>query len=202
MRKIIGVLLLVLSVISLVSCGFSSNDLPKNIIMPSPLSEEQQEVINLFSIPNTRELLVYDFIAEEGYEKISVWVESYKNGILVELPSGLVSHSSTGELQKGRLAVTINQDENTFTYTLSMSNNGFMTSHTGTIEITESGLNRSYGSITDSVDIEDGKEIILYSSLFSRDSSFVAYDKQQYLYDQDFIGNYPFVQLLKVKFTK
>ena len=202
MKKIIYILVTAAMLMSISACNTAKPvAAPKNVIMPSSLTREQQEILDLFAIADFQELMLFDFNTEESYKSIEAWVEVYHDGELVDRPAGVGRHSNIGELHDGRLAITVNQDNTTFQWTLSMVDNGSRSGHTGKSEIDGSGLARAYGSINDPAIIEDGKEIILYSSYFSGEDLLPFYDGIYIQEHPEIISDYPYVQLIKIKFS-
>ena len=77
-------------------------------------------------------------------------------------------------------------------------------SHTGGISTAENeSLARGFGPITELVPIQDGTEIILYTSKFS-DSGRLTFsgDQQIYLEQPELIAGYPYVHFIKARFIK
>ena len=98
MKRVVIVFTVILILILLASCYISESAVPKNAIIPSVLTEDQQEILDLFSVSNSQELMLFDFNTDKTYENIEVWVEVYKYGILVERPASISSHSKTDEM--------------------------------------------------------------------------------------------------------
>jgi len=175
-----------------------------NTIRVATLTTEQQEVLDLFSIPNNQELMIFDFNTDESYSRVEVWVEVYESGELVDRPAGLVSIIDSGRTLNGQLAIIINQNDNVYQWTLSMVENGGRASHVGTAgAAVSSGLGRAFGPMNYQASIEDGKEIIIYSSTFQATGiPHHAYDAQTLQERPELFLEYPYAHLIKVIFTK
>jgi len=204
MKKIIIVLLSTFLFVLLASCNSSNPTPPVNTINIASLTAEEQSILNLFSIPNNQELMIFDFNADGSFRSVEIWVEVYKSGELIDRPAGLVTINDSGNTQNGRLAVIINQNENAYQWTLSIVENGGKASHIGTAEIViDSGFGRAFGPINDPVIIEDGKEIIIYSSTFQPSGvPHHAYDGQTLQERPELLLEYPYVHLIKAIFSK
>ena len=202
MKRFICTLLVLSMLMIMAACHSAKPTSPKNAIMPSELSAGQQDIIDLLSIPNNQELLLFDFNTEESYSSFEVWVEVYQDGDIINRFAGLGQQSDTDEKHNGRLAVIISQNENVYQWTLSIIQNGGRASSIGTTEIIGgSALARAYGPMNDSANIEDGKEIIIYSSLFSGANILPAYDCQSLQERPELLKEFPYVYLIKCKFS-
>jgi len=66
----------------------------------------------------------------------------------------------------------------------------------------DSGLSRVFGQMNEPANIEDGKEIIIYSSTFQKTNiALNAYDAKT-LQEHKLLNEYPYVHLVKVVLTK
>lgn len=202
MKKVIYFILVFSVLTILASCASIAPTPPKNAIMSSELTAGQQEIIDLLSVPNNCALMIFDFNTYEAYRSIEIWVEVCQDGEIINRIAGLGQHSDVAEKRNGRLAVIINQNDTTYHWTLSLVENGGRASSIGTTEMTDNSmLARAYGPMDDSASIEDGKEIILYKSIFST-GSINAYDCQTLQEQADLLKEYPYAYLIKCKFTK
>ena len=203
MKKIACTLLIAVMFVFLTSCKSTQPDLPENVIMPSALTAEQQDIVDLLSILNTQEVMIFDYHTVEAYKSLEVWVEVYQNGAIVDRPAGVGTHSDTAEKLSGHLAISINRNDTNYQWLLSVIENGGKLSHIATTEApADSGLARAFGPITEPVEIEDGKEIVLYSSVFSGNDFLVFYDGVSLQERPELINEYPYVYLVKIMFDK
>lgn len=204
MKRLASVLLSIFTLVILASCNSAKQDSSQNSIAPIELTAEQQEIIDLLSIPNKQELMIFDFNTGESYRGFEVWVEVYQNGELIERPVEVNTHSDTAEKRNGQVAIVINQADNTYQWTLSMVENGIKYSHVGTAEIAvDARSGHSFGPMNESASIEDGKEVIIYSSMFAEaNTPLRAYDQQTLQEQPELLKEYPHVYLIKCKFTK
>ena len=172
----------------------------ENEIAFASLTAEQQAVVDLLSAPNL-EMLIFDFNANEAYRGIELWVETYKDGELVDRPAEVNIFSDNEKSWAGQFAIVINRNPY-YQWTLSIVENGARYSHASTKEITvEPAAARASGTIDTPVRIEDGKEIIIYQSLFSM-GSIRAYDCQTLQERPELLDDYLYSHLIKCKFTK
>ena len=203
MKKIFYILLCAAMIAVLLSCNSVQPKSPVNVIMPSSLTAEQQDIIDLLSLPSNQELLLFDFNTVESFSDLEVWVEVYQDGILVDRPAGVGAHSNTAENRSGHLAITVNLIDSNYQWILSVVENNGKSGHIGTTKApTEFGLARAFGSINEAVEIEDGKEIILYSSVFSKNNFLTFYDGTTLQERPELLNEYPYTHLVKVMFTK
>jgi hypothetical protein len=164
------------------------------------LTAEQQVVIDLLSAPNL-EMLIFDFNTNEAYKGVELWVETYKNGELIDRPAEVNIFSDNEKSWAGQFAIVINRNPY-YQWTLSIIENGGRYSHVSTKEITvEPAAARSCGPIDAPVQIVDGEETIIYRSLFSM-GSIRAYDCQTLQERPELLDDYPYSHLIKCKFTK
>jgi len=208
MKKIICVLLALSMFLVMVSCtsGGQGSNRPaaRNAVMPSALTADQQEIIDFISSPGSHEIMLFDFNSEESFNSVELWVETYNNGVIVNHGPGLSIHGDTADTIDGRLAVIIDRagpSSTRWTLTIQLGSGGFSSS-VGTTEIPdEEGQSRAYGAITEPVTIEDGKEIILYSSLVSNRGYMSFFDNQTLLERPELLNDYLYAQLVRVKFS-
>jgi hypothetical protein len=200
MRKIVPALLIISMIVLFTSCNSADSVSTKNIIMPAELTAEQQEIIDLLSIPNNQKPMIFDFNTEEEYRSFEVWVEVYENGKLIDRPAGVGFHADTAKKLNGKVAVVIQQDESNYQWALSVvENDGARYSHVGTAELNLDSTNgNAFGPMNEPAIIEDGKEIIIYSSTFAEaNTPHRAYDEQTLQERPELLEEYPAAFLIK-----
>jgi hypothetical protein len=188
--------------VSLVCLGGCANEPTalKNVISPVNQSQEQKEIVDFLSTTEY-EILLFEYKTEEAYRGIDIWVEVYKDGELVEDPVGIKQSLDEGKPLEGKVAVGISQNPK-YQWTVIVGDNGAKSSQTGESSLdVEDTLARAYGPISDPVAIEDGKEIVLYTSIFSDDSITAYSDQQEYVTNPEQLKGYPYVHIVKCKFT-
>ena len=196
---------LIISIMAILLVGCSSESANRQgKIAPAVLSGDQQDIISLISSDN-QEIILFDFQASE-FSSVELWVEVYEYGVLVDSPSGLGLHSDEATEFDGQMAILINQEQGTqnFGWTLIIRNSGGTSRTVGppSTKIQDGvGLGRAFGPITEPVEIQDGVEIILYASIFSRGSISIFGDKQIYLEQPELLADYPYVHIIKAMFT-
>ena len=202
MRRFITSSLAIFLLLALAACGSSTPTQAENTIGFAKLTAEQQEIMDLLSVPNTSELLIFDYEAKEGLSNMEVWVEIYQNGALVERPATIGTLADKAIARSGRIAIIIQQNPK-YQWTLSVVENGGRSSYIGTADtaINAAVYGRAYGPLEEAGSLEDGKEIILYRSLFSS-GGINAYDCKTLQDNPDLLKEYDYAHIIKCKFTK
>ena len=201
MKRLLSILLAVFIFSILTSCNSTKPASLKNEISPAELTTEQQDIIDLLSIPDNSELMIFNYNTEDTYRRFEVWVEVYQDGEIISQPAGIGLNSDTAEKHSGRLAISISKNDLSYQWTLSLVENGGKSSHIGRTEAPDdAALARAYGSINESVIIEEGKEIILYSSVFSGNDILPFYDGITLQERPELLKDFPVVYLIKCKF--
>jgi len=200
MKKMLLVLLAVPLLIVLVSCGSEDPAPSSNIIGIASLSAEQQEILDLLSVPNSQEVLIFDFSTDDSFRRVEFWVEVYNDGELVDRPAGLTTMLDTTGSQSGLLAVTISRNPH-YRWTLSAVSGSTRSSHVSSAESkVNPSLARAIGSIDEQVVIEDRKEIILHSALFTT-GSINIYDHQTLQERPELLNEYLYAHIIKCMFS-
>ncbi len=171
----------------------------KNKIQPKTLTQDQEEIVDLLS-DNQQEILLFEYKTEEAYKSLEFWVEVYSGGTLVGRPSGVSLQDSEAKPLVGQLAVKICHDAGTG-YTFTVSQDGARSSHTGiAAPADEEPFARGYGPVDTPVEIEAGKEFILYTSIYSNGNISSYSDMQRYVEEPELLRDYPYVHLIKCRF--
>jgi hypothetical protein len=98
------------------------------------------------------------------------------------------------------VAVVISHDPGLH-WSFTLIHDGTQTTHTSeSIEIDEMLLALGYGPIDSPVAIEPGKEIVLYTALYSDGSIRAMGDLQAYIEQPELLADYPFAHLIKCRF--
>ena len=198
-KRMILILALVPALCLLSACAKEAA--PKNEIAPIELSAEQQEIVDLLDFPD-REILLFEHHTDDSFTEVEFWVEVYEYGQLVDRPSGIhaFANESLSPVQ-GRLAVTISYGEET-QWSFTHSSGGGKITHRASLR-REGGLpgGRSYGPVHQAVEIEAGREIVLYACIFSDGGISAMTDLQIYLEEPERLAGYPLVHLIKAKFS-
>jgi hypothetical protein len=175
----------------------------KNQIAPYAASAEQQEIIDLLSAD--REVLLYEYSTDKPYKHLSVTVKTFRDGIVIEQPAGVSAGADGGLPQSGVISVTLASRDGVYDWSISINDatgEGTGASHSsGRSELApDPALGRAYAPITEPADIADGKEIVLYSSVFFGDSG-VVYNEQTYADEPELLARYPYAQLVTCVFS-
>jgi len=201
MKKLLAFVLTIILIGGLTGCSNESVSL-KDEIAPKELTDDQKEIFDLLSVGN--EILLYDFKTQEEYRSVEFWVEIYEYGVLISRPAGLHQLSDDLKTLDGRLAVLIAQKPG-FQWTFSMDGASQINSEPYIPADDIDTLARGYVPIGGPIAIQDGNEIVLYTSIFSYpDGSAVALysDLQRYVGHPELIKDYPYVHFIKCKFSK
>lgn len=170
----------------------------KNEIAYKELTQDQQDIVDLLS-SETQEILLFDYKTEDTYKSLTIWVEVYESGELLDRSAYIDSYSDSANAFNGQLAVLIDYGSD-IRWTLTINSSGTTISHTGEAANAPDGLARAYGAIDTPVEIEPGKDIVLYTSIYSAGSILFYSDMQQYVDEPDSLANYPYVQIIKCRF--
>jgi len=182
-------------------CSTDDVEIPQNTIKLSDLNADQQDIVDLMTIPNAQEVLIFDFNTEEAFNNVEFWVEIHRNGKLSDQPARVMTILDKTDSQSGRLAVVITQKPN-YRWMLSVVTGGTRSSHASTAEVeVDSALARATGITEEAVTIEDGKEIILYTALFTT-GGLTVYDHKTIQERPELLSEYTFAHVIKCKFTK
>ena len=138
----------------------------------------------------------------DTYKNMMFWVETYKNGILVDDSAGLGQSTDQATQYDGQIVIPNSNSD----WTFKLKENGVEagSSTMQSYEIKDDTLTRGYKSIDAPVDIENNKEIILFTSIYAPKGMGVALygNQQDYLGHPELIKSYPYVQFIKCKFSK
>jgi hypothetical protein len=199
MKKMMTCALALSLILSLAAC--SSGGVSKNEITSAKLTGEQQAIVDLL-VNDKQEILLFDYQTEETYKQMDVWVEVYKDGVLTDRPAGISMGNGTAYQHKGKLAIVIYQNPN-FQWTITIDENDSQAIHrpidTPVIAV-DPTLTRAYGPMTGGAVIESGKEIILYSSVFTSGNTTITIDSQTLEERPEILKEYEYVHLIKCKF--
>jgi|GEM_PF-977007 hypothetical protein len=220
MRKFTVVLLLICGLIAF-AFSFSGRMPARDAVAVAKLSSDQRNLIDLLTVPGGREILLFDFSTRGSYDSLEVWVETYRGGELINYPAGITLYSDQATRRKGQMAVVIDRSPD-LRWTLIVVDNDAKAIHDGQAEAAPNpALARADSSLSGRVAIEDGKEIILYSSVFiagedispaeagggdlSGATSYSVtnvYDTESLQERPDLLGDYPYAHLVKCRFSK
>jgi len=198
-RKHILMAAILVLLISLCGCGKMVSK--KNTIAPKALTEDQQEIVDLLSSNNKQELLFFTYHADAQYQAVDVWVEVYKDGALIDPHAGGISMMSPLDHFQGDLAVAITQNPD-FQWTFIVKDGSSKVTGASESAPHVDAMGRAFGPILDPVAIEDGKEIILYTSVFTSDNVLNAYDAQMLEEEPERLKEYDYAHIIKCKFSK
>ena len=200
LKKVI-IFIIMLSGILTISCNnevSQNSELNKNKMYSRVLTESEEELLSLIGFNDTVE--IYDFETDGSFKSISIWLEVYEDGELLENRGKMLSSFDS---KKGSIAVKVNKDES-YDWRISVKSEGQISSVA--FESTDEFLkDKSYSiasSHMDRTEIENEKSIILKLFLFDSDGSTSIDGFQEYQENQELLKEYDYVYLLKAKFSK
>jgi hypothetical protein len=80
MKRVLFSLIMTLFLFVLSACDGNNSNLKLNTVSNSKLTEKEQVILST----TTDQSFVFDFRADDSYKEVSVWVEKYEKGKLVE----------------------------------------------------------------------------------------------------------------------
>ena len=181
-------------------------------IAPADLTRGQQDIVDLLSFPNS-EILLFDFNTTEGYETMEIWLEVYEYGVLTEHLHGLQAGYPEAGPRDGQLAIIINSENDmrdfhwTFIYSHTTGDSSGVVSSKldspTTIGIdSDELLGRGPAFMYEPAIIRDGEDIILYLAKFTRDGMMSTPCIGRFLEQPDWMEEYPYVHILKTRFSR
>ena len=200
MKKIIGILCVFCVIAGTLSACKSEPVSVHNEISPHVLSPEQQSIVDLIS-STEQEIMLFNYITEDIYKSVEFWVEVYEYGTLTNRPAGISTHADEAKPINGQIAIIINHHSG-ISWTFTTNENGTRSSHTSEPLNMDyyDVLARGYDPIDLPVEILSGKEIVLYTSIYSEGDISSFSDKQRYVDEPELIQDYPLVHIIKCKF--
>jgi hypothetical protein len=170
-----------------------------NEIAPVELTQDQKEIIDLIGVQ--QEIMLFDYSTDKTFKNSDVWVEVYKDGELVEPKAAAISlREDTAVTWDGRLAVLISQNPD-FQWTLVASQGNSRISNKSDLSSNYGTDGRAFGPVNAPSGIEEGREIVLYTSLFTDSCSIASYDGQEYVNRPELLKEYTYVHLIKCRFS-
>jgi hypothetical protein len=178
---------------------------PQNEISLAQPTGEQQEIIDIVNSAGI-EMYLFDFSTKDAFEQAEFWVETYEKGVLSEISANLGVGPIAAGSHGGRLSIIINKDAN-FQLQLTVFDNGSSSSYRqssdGDTRISiDPDLFRAFGPMNGTAAIEDGRDIMLYSSVFGGgNSAGITVGTQALLEQPGILEEYEYAQLLKCRFS-
>ncbi|MFA9381872.1 MAG: hypothetical protein ACERKO_12525 [Acetanaerobacterium sp.] len=173
---------------------------PQNAISPKALTKDQQDIVDLLGAD--QEIALFSYHTQEQYLRFDVWLEIYEDGELMNAhAAGLSLMADEPKSWDGDLAMSVVQTPD-FQWTFTKMQDGSRTSSTSEpIPAPGENLGRAYGPITAPATIEDGKDIILYTSLFSSDDVLSVYAEEEYEKRPELLKEYAGAHVVKCRFS-
>lgn len=172
----------------------------KNYVTTKILSEDQKQIVDLLSAYH--KVFIFDLHTEEKFKSTDFWVETYKDGKLVDSrAAGIAGEFEEEKAIDGEFGVMITQTPD-FQWTLTYTEKGG-----GTSTISEPNTNyltegNAACTLNQPVEIEDGKEIVLYAAMFRQDGKYRTYDDLQSFVKTFYFAECDYAHVVKCKFTK
>lgn len=185
----------------IILCGCGKSVSKHNVIALKELTKDQREIVDLLSIPSKQEILLFSYDADAEYKDMDVWVEIYKDGELIEPNAGGISMMDGIDAYNGELAIVITQDPD-FQWTFIVRDESTIVSSPSEPNTNyDASFARGYGPMSGSATIEDGKEIILYTSIFS-ENSIRPIGGQDIAEEPELLRDYPYAHIIKCRFSE
>lgn len=203
MRKRLFSCLMIIMVVLGLGCSCSSDfGTPKNAISPMSLSPEQAEVVSLLNTHN-QNIFIFEYKTKDEYNSAEFWVEVYEDGVLVDTPIGVSYYNDDEHQLDGKLAIVITNNNNNYQWMLSARENGVTYSQISESSLVSDDILASgSASIGSAVEIEDGKDIVLYTSMFSNGEIRTYSEQQRYAEEPELLKEYSYAHIIKCKFNK
>lgn len=199
--KRIFLLIIIINSLFIMSCGNEKEQTPnlsENKIYPKELTTSEKDLLSLIGFNDTID--IYDFETDGSFNSISIWLEVYKNGELLENRGKMVSSFDS---EKGSIAVKVNKNKS-YDWRISIKSDGKISSMA--FESVDDFLkDKSYSiasSHMETTAIENEKPIILKMFLFDSDGSISVYGFQHYEENPELLKEYDYVYLLKGEFSE
>lgn len=197
MKKLFVLLLLGLLSLVLVAC--SQKDMESNTIATSELTEREKAILSTTSDKS----FVFDFNIDSEYEEITVWVEKFESGNLVD--DGL-GHITTQAGENGSIIFTTSKNDNE---KQNIFNIGISTDEsTSSIIISDTALEEMasvWNHIPEEKSLDNG-EVVLANICYSDDENGMQSLTTNFYDDvdghMDELAEYDVVYLLKAEFLK
>lgn len=169
-------------------------------IASKTLSQEQQQIVNYMSTGNQK-VYLYEFKSANAYRARDFWVETYKDGKLVNArAAGITANYEDGEALDGVVAVTVNQTPD-FEWSFVYTEKGAKSDSEGVLKNDYQSNGVGSASISQPVEIKSGEGIGLCAYAFVQDGKIRTFDLES-LKDINRLKEYKYVHIIKCKFTK
>jgi hypothetical protein len=200
MKKLLFITIISVLALALSACG--NSNLKANTIAEAKLTEREKGILSTTS----NQSFVFDYNIESEYKKVTIWIEKYEFGKLVDEPIGGMT---TEVKDKGSIIFTAfksNDTQNQTLFNVGLHSNGDTGSYNTSDIISSNGTDGmfiSWGNISEVIEITNG-EVVLASICYSRGSTMASRTSEFY---RDVEGriheikDYDVVYLLKSKFS-
>lgn len=202
MKKVLYIIMLAWLTIALSACG--EDNVKSNIIVNAELTDREKGILSITS----NQSFVFDFTIDSDYKEVSVWIEKYEFGKLIDKHIGYIS---TEVMDSGSIIFTTfksNTAPNQIFFNWGVASNG----STGSFKSSDILMNKEtdnmsaiWGTGSDEVDITN-EEMVLGSICFVHGKEVMSSLSSDFYKDVEGriseIENYDVVYLLRSKFTK
>lgn len=199
MKKIFLSIILSLLSLSLVACKANGPKSENNLSVPELTTREKAILEN-----TSEHSFLIDFKVDDTYKEMSVWVEKYEFGKLVEDEKGRMT---TGVEKNGTILFTASKtddDQDQSMFNISIQNDGGMTTATYPEKIEK--MASSVSGSTGKIDIHTTAKPVLASICYSNGNEGIRSLSTDFYGDMDGhmeeLKEYDVVYLLRSEFTK
>ena len=167
-----------------------------------PLTDEQQEIVDLLGQGGLPNVLLFDFVLNGEFNEIKAWVAVHHYGQLVgEFATLNKFETAPRILNDGRLATLTARHDAPSEHRWTISSGGAST--LATFTHSETNMLRGSTPITQPIYITDGEIIVLHAQKFTTGNSLRSIgDLRRYLENPHYFANYTYTHLIKARFSR
>ena len=179
MKKSISLLLIITVLLTLVACDKSNK---KMTISATTLSEKEESIIKLLSVPNDSK--VFDYTLDETVKSMTITCHTLNEDMKWEDQGAILGDIETSS---GRIGITI---DNGLQISIESGSNGISTIKPELTELLNLPMNYTHATpwLSES-SIEPDKEIPLLIKVYTDSNSIVSYDTASYFKPKHLKGN-------------
>lgn len=179
MKKSISLLLIITVLLTLVACDKSNK---KMTISSATLSEKEESIIKLLSVPNDSK--VFDYTLDDTVKSIVITCHTLNEDMKWEDQGAILGDIETSS---GRIGITI---DNGLQISIESGSNGISTIKPELTELLNLPMNYTHAtSWLSESSIEPDKEIPLLIKVYTDSNSIVSYDTASYFKPEHLKGN-------------
>jgi len=199
LKPFIKTFMILLLLVLLNGCNHEKthDNITENSIQNMQLTKEEEQIIYLIESDKSK-FSLFNFDAKD-FNSLDIWVEIYNNGELLD-KSNKISYTFISNEKTGIIAIAIEKIPD-FYYSFSILTEGNKISSLSEA-YTNNKSSYSFGSMNKAVNINDNKEIVLYTVLFANEIGGIPIllDEQDLISSPELLMNYSIAHIIKCKF--